>query len=697
MSDPGWRGGAVGLLVVVALIVACGTDDPRVAPRSTTTPAVSDTSGVPPAEELVDPADNPPDWSDALAAGERTVIPQEEDSRDPELAAVPVAANEYDLTTAINDLQAYRGPFDPAAPRPELSNRYIEMSKVVRTIDRHWADVAEADRPRILELLGVTSPSSGPSKLRAAHGHRARAQATAPPKAVDCTAWERRVDEVRRRLGELGVSKLPPFRVSCNASQEKVASRSGAIVDAYAYALPQGSFSNQIPVCQIVINPLAERGVKLSIAAHEYWHCVEAFQTRGETRVFDAVSDWAIEGQAAYVGWSFDHADTEWWDFSLDSPGSVSLFRRTYDAIGMYIQLHHTLPGGQTDMIPLLIESWASAPSDEAMFETITRGNRSFRATWASSRMLQDEGRFGEGWDTEPGYHFRPDPLPVAELDPAPKPLELTANDYATAGARVRFTDTVDVAVVNVTSGWGRVTDVQAGGDTNTSPNYFLVGSVALCGPGQSGEPEPCVCPGLPDLDPPPPLGSGNEMYVAVAGAQGGGELLTFALSLEDYCEAKGQPATPPVPGACRYLGAKDLDAYNLGAALIVNQEVGDDQERTCHVGYTTINADVDAPTRVLDVRLLVSTTRPPILAGTLPDPVRELGKRATRDPDNPDGFSRFGQGRSSTGGVSVVFACGRRYCTLVLSVFEQPATSDITPIQREAIAIAKVLKKRVR
>lgn len=642
-----------------------------------------------PAGDLIDPADRPEDWTAALATGERRVYSPPKQPVDPDMESLPVSADEYGLTAAVNDLQAFLGPLEPSGDRPELSNPYIEISKVVRTINRFWSDVPKARQTQILDLLGV-SADEAPSRLRSLKSRPA--QSTRP----SCTPWQDRIEVVKAKLAGLGVERLPPYKVTCYTKKETAAIKDPKVRGAYAYAVPEGFFDNQINTCQIVILPLAETSSKWSTAAHEYWHCVEGFHVPGNTDIFEKTKDWAVEGQAEYVGWTFDKSDTGSWDNYLNSPGYTPLVKRSYDAAGFYIQLHHTLPGGRSDLIPLLAESWASAPDDQAMFGVVTRGNRSFRATWASSRSLADEGKWGDGWDTEPGYSASFRQVAAAEMTPSKNPLYFDAAEFGTLGGRAHFSDEVDVVAVNVTHGWGRVTDKSGGGTTNTSPNYFIAGSTTLCGPGQTEEPEPCVCPGLPDLPPPPPIAPDNELQLAVAGDSNGGELALYALTLEDYCEAKGQKSTPPKQGECRYLGAGDLDRFAREASIFDNRETGTENDLICQVAYYPLSFEGES--RSLDLYLLISTTRPPVLAGKkMPVPVPALGKVASRDPANPDGYGRFGQGELSSGSAALFFKCGKKYCSLVLSIVDRPPTADIRPIQDIAVEIAKIVKKRVR
>ncbi|MBI1352589.1 MAG: hypothetical protein GC156_15925 [Actinomycetales bacterium] len=73
----------------------------------------------------------------------------------------------------------------------------------------------------------------------------------------------------------------------------------------------------------------------VSTIAHEVWHC---FQLDARTDAFDTAPDWLIEGQAEWVGEEYaggtSSAAPSWntWLIAVDT----SLYRRSYDAIGLY-------------------------------------------------------------------------------------------------------------------------------------------------------------------------------------------------------------------------------------------------------------------------------------------------------------------------------------------------------------------------
>jgi hypothetical protein len=158
--------------------------------------------------------------------------------------------------------------------------------------------------------------------------------------------------------------------------------------------------SAQGRICQIHLNPKgqATSGKDLEgIIAHEVMHCF-VFQIVGMVRGYEMPA-WLGEGLPAWVGEDIAGGtalSVPWWKKYLTRPRS-SLFKREYDAIGIYAQARL---GG--------VDVWKQAATvlnafdSEPAFNALVGSNESILDSWASG-FLRD-GTRGSGWDlSSPG------------------------------------------------------------------------------------------------------------------------------------------------------------------------------------------------------------------------------------------------------------------------------------------------------
>jgi hypothetical protein len=218
-------------------------------------------------------------------------------------------------------------PGDDAAAVGELAARVL-----LSNLDRLPPEVAQAVEQAVYGGIEewIEIPPSGRTSDRLS-GTLAGVLAPPPARAqgrADVEHVRALVENVRGRIEERAGRRLRlPLRVGLNP-------RLGSDTDAVASPVLSGN--SRVIACRIAFNPaiLGNASAEEVTAAHEVWHCFQ----------FDYVGlagderSWLVEGQAEWVGAAIatDPSDSaRWWNTWLGAP-HVSLWRRSYDAIGLY-------------------------------------------------------------------------------------------------------------------------------------------------------------------------------------------------------------------------------------------------------------------------------------------------------------------------------------------------------------------------
>ena len=244
---------------------------------------------------------------------------------------------------------------------------------------------------------------------------------------------------------------------------------------------PSSTAPCQITIPESVADGSAMAGETASVTstlAHEVWHC---FQLSASPGSWAASPAWIIEGQAEYAGEAYvggSGSAQAPWDTWLETP-PASLFRRSYDAIGIYALADARGVDVWRAMLPMLgrgsvaaLEGLFGAASDEIMR--------------ADAQSLVRNPAYGPEWETTgPG------------VTGARASAELSINEGAPAEALIPVARYSGLPF-EITHGDGDVLTVQIIGGVGGRVAFPGAGTVEL-GPGGTAKfcmrDEPCVCP----------------------------------------------------------------------------------------------------------------------------------------------------------------------------------------------------------
>jgi hypothetical protein len=379
----------------------------------------------------------------------------------------------------------------------------------LRWIVGHWSEITPAQRSaaaHVVPELGGLSAGSAP------------ARAAVQPAAL---RTQRRSDFFYTQLAQqiepeiaakVGTSLGIPIQAKFGATQDGT---SGAETGVYTTT---GGISGTPGKCVITVSPAGDAwdGDDVgAMMAHEVWHCFQG-ALGGLTRFWSpSAPAWVVEGEAEWVGATiYPNApiDAMFWPKYLTSPG-VSLFERSYTAIGFYAQLALSGVNVWSILIPVVL-----ANGNAAGFTAAHADQDPFLNVWASGYAR--DGQRGSPWDiTGPGVTTdRPNPSALSVANGASAPVK----SGAYADAIYAISDgSADVLLVNGT-GHARISDA-AGHD------YLVPDGAAFCH--RAGG---CDCPDATSA--PPPALPGPGVLLGLSSAAGGTSGSVEGLSIEDYC-----------------------------------------------------------------------------------------------------------------------------------------------------------------
>lgn len=318
------------LLFVTLLLVACGRASPGPTPS--------------PAPDMVTPTGVAEARPGPVSAGTLTpaLTPTPLPAGPPDEAVL--ALNELldeegrlPLETALGIFAAHVGPLPGVTPRPlpgDTAGQVAEAAISVVAAQRESlppevaAAVEDALFGEITEWVEIPPGGEGRSGAggldRLADWIAPRARA-----AEELEELKRVIIEVRERIeARAGVRLGVPVRAA-------IVDRIGMtdLEEAEAYATTELS-DGQMVACRIVFraDAVSDPNLREFIVAHELWHCFQ-FE-HGEL----GRPAWLEEGQASWVASviaSEPSPAAGWWDTWLGTPNE-SLWRRSYDAIGLY-------------------------------------------------------------------------------------------------------------------------------------------------------------------------------------------------------------------------------------------------------------------------------------------------------------------------------------------------------------------------
>jgi hypothetical protein len=270
---------------------------------------------------------------------------------------------------------------------------------------------------------------------------------------------------------------------------------------------------------------------------HELMHCYEA-AIQGSIAVFGPSPAWLIEGAAEWAGAlvAGSTADTislqASWVGWLVNP-TFPLFQRAYSAIGFYALLDHA-GISPWSVLPAMLTSQSNGPNNLAAYQAGTQpAPQEVLDEWASS--YERDTSLGLDWDlTGPGI------IP-ASIYGGPKTQSLALGDGqsssvstpAYAATDAHLTSQAEVVEVTI-SGTSRLID---------SANLERITSAdgAYCTK-QGG----CTCPQGSAYQGPPLTQLTGLVHLALTGGSGGATGSVSGLTLQQFCNQKKKPTSPP-------------------------------------------------------------------------------------------------------------------------------------------------------
>lgn len=495
------RLGSLGLIGALVL-AGCGGDP---APPDAQTPAPA--ASTPAGDGVTEPQDSPKRADPALAAYGKLL---DADGRLSTASALRILAATGEPLPGVKpvlgkDAAGFVGP----ALRV-LSRESGSLSPPVRTrvaailSDVHGSDGVPTD-PVEVEILPATQASGG-----------AAAPVAMMPAVVPS------VEQVRAEVEEISAAftERSGHRIRLPIRVRIVPHTPGGA--ALTDALPVDRAPNR---CVITLpHTLYDDPDALSIdstVAHEVWHCFQfdySPDSRAGNWVFEGQAEWAGE---AHVGGST--SSTSRWDNWLLT-NSTSLFRRSYDAIGLYAVAAQTGSDPWRTMLPMLNRGGNRAVA--TLF-----GSEPVDALRATAEALTREPSLGANWEsTGPGITGAENSPVVSIAEGARHGLRIDTGPFGTMSVNLEVPEG-DVLQVETTGGDAATLELQ-GVDALPMPGS---GSVMFC-LREGG----CTCPdgsspGGGDALPQARPGAGAASIGSLAGSHVriGGSLE----SLEDACD----------------------------------------------------------------------------------------------------------------------------------------------------------------
>lgn len=291
------------------------------------------------------------------------------------------------------------------------------------------------------------------------------------------------VDELRAKLIAIrdriqtltGTTLSNPLRVRIVTDR---ATRGDAVTDVIGE--PSRSAPCRITIPRGMIDGTTYSDVESSTStlAHEMWHC---FQLSASPASWSTDPAWIVEGQAEYAGEAYVNGSPSAqgaWDTWLTTPPSA-LFRRSYDAIGIYALAAARGVNTWQAMLPML--GRGSVRALEGLF-----GVDSATIMRANAQALVRDPSFGAAWETTgPGVTGARASAAITITSTAPAEAITGVARYAGLPIEIAH-DEGDILVVQVVGGVGGAVAFPGAGTIDVAPGT----AARFC-----MRNEPCVCP----------------------------------------------------------------------------------------------------------------------------------------------------------------------------------------------------------
>ena len=297
--------------------------------------------------------------------------------------------------TALQGFALAFGGLPGVTPPPGDPGTIPSGSMALRWLVGYWDQLTTAQRAAAVaavpDLAGLARTSRAPGAVTLAVAHPPRPAGAGPQAA------QRRSNTVYTQLANQMAGLIGSHLTSGAGFDLTVDARFGTPVDWTAWmetsVLDAKGGTSGIPAkCLITVSAAGDARSDADVSAemaHEVWHCYEG-AIAGLERYWDLNrADWIMEGEAAWVAATLvpeAPLHVLMWRGYFDVP-DVSLFKRTYSAIGFFGHLEGVAIDPWTKLVDVL-----QAKDNEAAFAAAGANTDPFLDSWASS-LLDGTGR----------------------------------------------------------------------------------------------------------------------------------------------------------------------------------------------------------------------------------------------------------------------------------------------------------------
>jgi hypothetical protein len=419
--------------------------------------------------------------------------------------------------TAQTALQAFSvaiAPLPGVSVPPGEAGQIPSGTVALRWLVSHWKEISSQQRDAaavaVPELKAVRLTNGGVAAVINVPADLRRAA----PKRSDFF-YTQMAEQTAKDIGaKVGLTLGIPITAKVGQPQQGTSAAETGVYNS------SGGLSGTPGKCVITVSPAGDAYLGDDVGAviaHEVWHCFEGVIGGLGLYWSPTTPAWITEGEAEWVGASmYPNApiNSMFWPNYLNAP-EVSLFQRSYTAIGFYSQLGSAGTDVWSKLAPII-----QAKNSVAAFVAAGATQDAFLDRW-SSGYARDALR-GAPWDiVGPGVtsdRAKGNALPVADGASAP----VSAAAYTNSVYEISD-DSAEVLLIAV-AGHARVSDA-------TIKDYLVQGAGAFC-----HRVNGCTCPNQASDESPMLALPGPDIVLAVTGGPNGANGTVEGMSLQTYC-----------------------------------------------------------------------------------------------------------------------------------------------------------------
>jgi hypothetical protein len=309
------------------------------------------------------------------------------------------------LRAALRAFEATFGIVPGTGKRVRADPRFRSGSGPLRWILAHRRRLSKAQLRTVLKVAGERGP--GP------------ARAAGPPEGAADEWYDLATEAATRIEAHLG----QPLGLALQVTTTDQVSEDAAATVVYD---DKFGLEGTPAYCDITVYPSglkSDLAARRAIAAHEVFHCYEGKLVGLKAYYSPIKSPWRVEGLAEWVGatigeewtpgWSGEGYGVGWWKDYLNTP-TLSLFQRSYDAIGFYAHLRETGIDPWLRATVILAADGSSA----AFAKAVKNNADAVLDSWPSSLALHPQ--WGAKWTTVGPAMGNPNAAPISYVEIKP-------------------------------------------------------------------------------------------------------------------------------------------------------------------------------------------------------------------------------------------------------------------------------------